>query len=87
MRRGREAEEGEMIITAAQLKEARQLLGWSQDDVANASGLRTEAIVYFDHGKRSPDLTALFDTRRTLEAAGVEFTNGGESGVKLRASQ
>jgi DNA-binding XRE family transcriptional regulator len=76
-----------MTITAGQVRAARQLLGWSQDDVAYASGLRTDTIVYFEHEKQSPDLSALVDIRRTLEAAGVEFTNGGESGVKLRASR
>ena len=61
-----------MTITAAQLKAARQLLGWSQDDVAAASGLETPTIVHFKHGKQSPSRAALTDIRVTLEAAGVE---------------
>jgi transcriptional regulator with XRE-family HTH domain len=73
-----------MSITAAQLKAARQLLDWSQDDVAAASGIETPTIVHFEHGKQPPSRAALAEIRMTLEAAGVEFTNGGEPGVKLR---
>ena len=76
----------EMTITAAHLKAARELLGWSQDDVAAASGLETPTIVHFEHGKQSPSRTALADIRMTLESAGVEFIaeNGGGAGVRLR---
>jgi transcriptional regulator with XRE-family HTH domain len=73
-----------MTITAAQLKAARQLLGWSQDDVAAASGLETPTIIHFEHGKRLPNRAAIADIRLTLEAAGVDFTNSEEWGVKLR---
>jgi transcriptional regulator with XRE-family HTH domain len=73
-----------MAITAAQLKAARQLLGWCQDDVASASGLSTEMVVYFEHGKRSFNARHFADVRMTLEAAGVEFTDSGEPAVKLK---
>jgi transcriptional regulator with XRE-family HTH domain len=73
-----------MTITPAQFKTARQLLGWSQDDVACAGGLRTETVVYFEHETRFPDATVLANIRMTLEDAGVEFTNEGEPEVKLR---
>jgi transcriptional regulator with XRE-family HTH domain len=74
-----------MTITAGQLKAARQLLGWSQDDVASASGVSTEAVVYFEHGTRVPKPRDLADIRLTLEAAGLEFVEiAGAPGVKLR---
>jgi transcriptional regulator with XRE-family HTH domain len=74
-----------MTITAAQLKAARQLLDWSQDDVAGASGLETSTIVHFEHGKRVPDREALADIQKTMEAAGVEFVEiAGAPSVKLR---
>jgi transcriptional regulator with XRE-family HTH domain len=76
-----------MTITAAQLKAARHLLGWSQDDVAAASGLETTTIFHFEHGKHSPSRAAIADIRLTLEAAGVEFTNGGGAGAKLRKAK
>jgi transcriptional regulator with XRE-family HTH domain len=73
-----------MTISAAQLKAARQLLGWSQDDVASTAGVSTEAVVYLEHGTRAPKPRALADIRLTLEAAGIEFANGGAPGAKLR---
>jgi transcriptional regulator with XRE-family HTH domain len=76
-----------MTITAAQLKSARQVLGWSQDDVAAASGLETITIAQFEHGKQSPSRAALADIRMTLEAAGAEFTSGGEPGVRLQQAK
>jgi transcriptional regulator with XRE-family HTH domain len=81
---GREAAEGEMTITVGQLKAARQLLGWSQDDVASASGLETITIANFEPRKHRPDHAALADIRSTLEAAGVEFVEiAGAPGAKL----
>jgi transcriptional regulator with XRE-family HTH domain len=76
-----------MTIAAAQLDAARQLLGWSQDHVATASGLETPTIVHFELGKQSPSRAALADIRMTLEAAGVDFTNGGEPGMRLRKAK
>ena len=74
-----------MTITAAQLKAARQLLGWSQDDVAAASGLETITIVHFEQGKQAPSRAVLAEIRMTLQAAGVEFTSADAAGVKLEA--
>jgi transcriptional regulator with XRE-family HTH domain len=72
-------------ITVAQLKAARQLLDWSQDDVACASGVSTEMVVYFERGNLSPTARDLADVRKTLETAGVEFVaTAGAPGAKLR---
>jgi transcriptional regulator with XRE-family HTH domain len=77
-----------MTITPVQLKAARRLLGWSQDDVAGASGLDTSTIVNFERGKSSPDRAALADIQKTLEPAGVEFVEmAGAAGVKLRPAK
>jgi transcriptional regulator with XRE-family HTH domain len=74
-----------MTIAPSQLKTARQLLDWSQDDVACAGGVSTEMVVYFEQGKRNPSARDLADVRKALEAAGVEFLEiGGALGVKLR---
>jgi transcriptional regulator with XRE-family HTH domain len=74
-----------MTITAAQLKAARRLLDWSQDDVSGATGLEVMTIVGFERGERSLDRDALRDIQITLEAAGVEFVEiAGAGGVKLR---
>jgi transcriptional regulator with XRE-family HTH domain len=82
---GRTQKDDKKPITGAQLKAGRQLLNWSQDDVACASGVSTEMVVYFERGSRSPTARDLADVRKTLETAGVEFVEiDGAPGVKLR---
>jgi predicted transcriptional regulator len=52
--------------------------------LAERIGVAREVIVDFEDGTRVPEATHLEAIRRALEAAGVEFTNGGEPGVKLK---
>jgi predicted transcriptional regulator len=76
-------------ISIRQMKAARSLLGWSQDDLADHSGVskptigRLEAIDSDDPvGGRPETGQALV---AALEKAGVEFIaeNGGGAGVRL----
>jgi len=73
-------------ISAAQLRAARGLLGWSQGDLAKAANVGRATIADFETGKREPYQRTLDDMRVALETAGVEFTpeNGGGVGVRLR---
>jgi hypothetical protein len=41
-------------------------------------------IANFELGKRTPYDRTLDDLLAALEAAGIEFTNGGQPGVRLR---
>ncbi len=72
-------------ITAAQLRAARGLIGWSQAELADASKVGRATIADFESGKREPYERTLDDLRAALEAAGVEFTNGGQPGVRMKA--
>ena len=73
-------------MTSELLRAARALLRWQQRDLAAASAVslatvkRLEAMggVLIAHAST---VTAL---RRALEAAGIEFTNGNQPGVRLR---
>jgi predicted transcriptional regulator len=75
-------------ISIRQIKAARSLLDWPQEQLAEASGVslptvrRLEAV--------DGDLGGRKDTGQkiiaALQAAGVEFTNGGQPGVRLRKS-
>jgi transcriptional regulator with XRE-family HTH domain len=71
-------------LTPPQCRAARALLGWSQDDLATASKVAKATIANFELGKSAPYKRTLEDLRRALEAAGVEFTNGDQPGVRLR---
>ena len=70
----------------SQLRAARALLGWSQERLADASGVSTPTIKRLEPGEGlvQTRVDTLDKLRRALEAAGVDFTNGGEPGVKLR---
>jgi transcriptional regulator with XRE-family HTH domain len=80
---GREAEEGEMTITGAQVKAARLLLGWTQPKLAAETGVTAATIAKFEEGKQRPPLLDVSVVRRMLSDAGVEFVDG-EPGVRLR---
>lgn len=72
------------MFAPALSRAARGLIDWSQSDLAAASGVSLSTVRDFETGKRTPISNNLAALQRALEAAGVEFTNGGEPGVKLR---
>lgn len=76
----------DVSITAAQQRAARGLIGWSQDQLAQAAGLGNSAVRDFEAGRSTPQPKNLAAIRAALEAAGVEFIpeNGGGPGVRLR---
>jgi transcriptional regulator with XRE-family HTH domain len=76
------------MITPAQCRAARGLIGWSQRDLANNAGVGTVAVHQLESGTSQPRRATLDVVRRALEAAGVEFIdeNGGGPGVRLRKS-
>ncbi|MBV8061099.1 MAG: helix-turn-helix domain-containing protein [Alphaproteobacteria bacterium] len=67
-------------ITAPQIKAARGLLEWGQDQLAHAAGLSAKTVRALENGGRSP--RSLAAVRTALEAAGLEFIN--DSGVKRK---
>ena len=73
-----------MSLTAAQCRAARALLKWSQDKLAEASKVGTSTVGEFEREIRTPHDHILADMRSALEAAGIEFTNGEQPGVRLR---
>jgi ribosome-binding protein aMBF1 (putative translation factor) len=80
------ATEAAMTITGAQVKAARELLGWSQIKLTLASGIDIGAIRRFETSKRLPPRSVSTALGRTLKSAGVIFTaeNGDGPGVTLR---
>jgi transcriptional regulator with XRE-family HTH domain len=65
---------------------ARMLLDWSQDRLAEAAGVGIATIKRLeaqDNGLGGRDDT-VSKIVGALESAGIEFTNGGEPGVRLR---
>jgi len=73
-------------ILAAQVRAARGLLGWSRDQLVEASQVPKRTIVRFEDEVTAPRAATLTAIRTALESAGVEFVpeNGGGAGVRLR---
>jgi transcriptional regulator with XRE-family HTH domain len=64
---------------------ARAALNWSTAKLAEAAGVGLNTVNRFEAG--SDTRTSSVDKmRRILECAGVEFTNGGQPGVRLKLS-
>ena len=74
------------MITSAQCRAARGLLGWSQQQLAAEAGVGTVAIHQLENGTSQPRRATLDVVKRAFEAAGVVFIdeNGGGAGVRLR---
>jgi transcriptional regulator with XRE-family HTH domain len=77
------------IMQRSQLRAARALLSWSQERLAEASGVSLPTIKRLEPGDGSlpTKVETMEKLHRALEAAGVEFTNGDEPGVKLKKAK
>ncbi|MHC2017621.1 helix-turn-helix domain-containing protein [Methylobacterium sp. CM6247] len=79
------------MASIRQVKAARALLGWSQGDLAERSGVSKPTVARLETGEG--DLGGYADTRdkilSALEAAGVIFIeqNGEGPGVRLRKAR
>jgi transcriptional regulator with XRE-family HTH domain len=70
------------MVTSAQLRAARALLNWTVRDLAEKAGVHRNTVTRAETDSTAPG-HAVAQIIRTFEAAGVEFTNGGEPGAKL----
>ena len=77
-------------MTSAQMRAARAMLDWSQAKLAEQSGVSVETIKRLERMSGALEATkvgTLDAIKKALVAGGVEFTNGDEPGVKLRAKK
>jgi transcriptional regulator with XRE-family HTH domain len=70
------------MLFAAQIRAARALLDWRQDDLARAAkiGLTTVRRIEAQTGPVMGYVSTLLRIQATLEKAGVQFTEEDESG-------
>jgi hypothetical protein len=73
-------------ITSELIRAARALLRWEQRDLADASSISLPTIKRLEVkpgmlGAQNATVEAL---RNAFEAAGIEFTNGDQPGVRLQ---
>lgn len=76
------------MVTSAQIRAARALLGWTVRDLAEKSGVHRNTITRAETNNTGPGYAALA-IQKTLEDAGVIFVeeNGEGEGVRLKKSR
>ena len=78
-------------VSIRQLKAARSLIGWSQEELAAAASISLPTIKRLEavEGPLGGRTTTVEKIRVALERAGLEFIdeNGGGAGVRLRKRQ
>jgi transcriptional regulator with XRE-family HTH domain len=77
------------MITPAQIRAARAIIGWKQTDLAAASGVSEMSIKNIERGATDPRASTLLALQTALEVAGVIFMDAGVNrdggaGVRLR---
>lgn len=74
-----------VIMTSAQLRAARGLLGWTVRDLSEKAKIHRNTVTNFETGRFGLDAETEDKIRSTIEAAGVQFIpeNGGGPGVRL----
>lgn len=71
-------------ISARQIKAARALLDWSQNDLADASGLSIGTIRKIESGALSPRDKTMGSIANALDKANIEFI--GATGVRIKTN-
>jgi hypothetical protein len=75
------------VITGAQIRQARKLLGWEPYKLAQRAKVHSLIIQRAESVSGEAPITMYQKAliRDALQAAGVEFTTGDEPGVNLKA--
>jgi len=63
------------MVTPAQLRGARAMLGWSRQQLADKAGVSNRTLERFETGEADLKLKMAGNLRRTLEKAGVTFVD------------
>jgi len=64
-------------LTPAQVRAARALVAWSQQDLAKNAHVGASTVADFERGQRTPVANNAEAMRSALENAGVKFMAGG----------
>ena len=69
-------------MKAIQLRMARAAVGWGVRELAKKAGITANTVTRIENGADAKQST-MDALQRALEAAGIEFTNGEQPGVRL----
>jgi predicted transcriptional regulator len=73
-----------IMITPRQIRAARALLGWSQQQLADKAIVSLNAVTRLEKGKVDSRVSTINAIEKTLIKAGVEFLPPGEKGEGVR---
>jgi predicted transcriptional regulator len=68
----------EAEVFAAQLRAARALLNWSQDDLAMHSGISRTVIARLESGQTDARTSTTVSIRSALKSAGIRLVDDGQ---------
>jgi transcriptional regulator with XRE-family HTH domain len=69
-------------MRAIQLRMARAAIGWGVRELAEKAGVTANTVTRIENGADAKQST-IDALQRALEAAGIEFTDGDQPGVRL----
>ena len=74
------------MISGAQVRAARALLGWTAKELARKANVGISTVQRIENSAGPPNVQVanLASIQSTLEAAGIEFTNGDAPGIRMR---
>ena len=72
-----------MAFTDAQCRAARALLNWTQEDLVAHSKITKKTIADFERGVTRPHAQTIAQIAAAFEAAGIEFLNSDQPGVRF----
>src|SRR5262245_2757162 len=64
-------------VSPSQIRAARALIAWSQQDLAKKARVAASTVADFERGRRTPVQNNADAMRSALEGAGVRFVGGG----------
>jgi predicted transcriptional regulator len=65
--------ETEGLISASQIRAARSLLGWTQQQLANKALISLNAVARLEQEKGDARVSTVLRVRRALEEGGIRF--------------
>lgn len=76
-----------LMITARQIRAARALLGWSQQQLADKAIVSLNALARLETGNVDSRVSTLNAIQKSLTKAGIEFLDADQKGegVRLRS--
>jgi hypothetical protein len=76
------------MLTPEQILAARRLLNWTRNELAEHARTSPRRIQYAEAFQEGPEAARVHDRMQSaFEAHGVEFTNGGQPGARMKAER